>query len=80
LLVKIPGNGSNNNYQGHSNIINYVDACPTNPHIFISCSDDETVKIWGVKELIDIDTSSLLPQKSRRNSVQQVFVDAKKEG
>ena len=52
LLFKIPGSGFNSSFKGHSNIINQVDGCPTNPYFFVSCSDDETVKIWGVKDKI----------------------------
>lgn len=55
LLYKIPGSGFNNNHRGHSNIINQVDGSFSNPYIFVSCSDDETIKIWGVKDKIKIE-------------------------
>ena len=54
LLAKIPGSGFNSSLQGHSNMVNQVDGSKSNPYLFISCSDDETVKIWGVKDLIKV--------------------------
>ena len=32
-----------------------MDGSPTNPYLFISCSDDETIKLWGVKDKIRIE-------------------------
>ena len=55
LLYKIPGSGFNNSYRGHSNIINQVDGSLSNPYVFVSCSDDETIKFWGVKDKIRIE-------------------------
>jgi hypothetical protein len=31
-----------------------VDGNQNEPYLFISCGDDETVKIWGVKDKIKI--------------------------
>ena len=36
-------------------MINAVDASPNQPYMFASCSDDETVKIWGVQDKIKIE-------------------------
>ena len=36
-------------------MVNQVDSTPNLPYLILSCSDDETVKIWGVNEKIKID-------------------------
>ena len=51
LLSKLPGSG----HHGHTNIISQVDGSRGEPYLFISCSDDETVKLWAVKDRIKID-------------------------
>ena len=53
LLNRIPGAGP----FGHSNIVNQVDGSSQEPYLFISCSDDETVKLWGVKDRLKLDIS-----------------------
>jgi hypothetical protein len=56
LLYKIPGSGVEGHiHQGHSNIINQIDSCESLPYLFISCSDDETVKVWGVGSKVKIE-------------------------
>lgn len=42
-------------HQGHSNMINMIDSCESLPYLFISCSDDETVKVWGVGSKVKIE-------------------------
>lgn len=42
---------------GHSNIVNQVDGSNQESYVFISCSDDETVKLWGVKDRLKLDIS-----------------------
>ena len=39
-------------------MINSVDASPNQPYMFASCSDDETVKIWGVSDKIKLEVSN----------------------
>lgn len=51
LLCRIAGSGR----VGHTNIIGQVDGNQAEPYMFVSCSDDETVKIWGVNDKIRID-------------------------
>lgn len=45
-LHKISGSAVQGN--GHSNMINQVNSTPALPYLLISCSDDESIKIWGV--------------------------------
>lgn len=59
LLYKIQGSGFNNSFRGHSNIINQVDGSLSNPYVFVSCSDDETIKLWGVKDKIKIEETNV---------------------
>jgi WD40 repeat protein len=35
----------------HTAAINCVHMSPTDPNLLISCSDDMTVKVWGLEEL-----------------------------
>lgn len=80
LLFKIGGSGFNSSFKGHSNIINQVDGSPTNPYLFVSCSDDETVKLWGVKERVKFD---IIGESNSLSSHQdQIFkkIDVKNEG
>lgn len=42
LLVKL---------EAHSQIVNAVHWNPTEPFVFASCSDDQTIKIWGLEEM-----------------------------
>lgn len=57
-------------------MINQVDGSPSNPYLFISCSDDETVKIWGVKDKIKIE------YMGENDGMQQSYkkIDVKNEG
>ena len=50
-LCRIAGSG----LFGHTNIIGQVDGNQAEPYMFVSCSDDETVKIWGVKDKIKLE-------------------------
>lgn len=36
-------------------MVNQVDSTPNLPYIIMSCSDDETVKLWGVNSKVKID-------------------------
>ena len=80
LLYKIPGSGFNSSYKGHSNIINQVDGSPNNPYLFVSCSDDETVKLWGVEDKIKFNVIG--ESNSLGTQQDQIFkkVDVKNEG
>jgi len=37
--------------KGHAQIVNQVSWCPTDAHLFASCSDDGYVKIWSVDQV-----------------------------
>jgi WD40 repeat protein len=70
LLFKIPGSGVEGHiHQGHSNIINQIDSCDSLPYLFVSCSDDETVKIWGVGTKIKIEVVNMSGKLYKENVV-----------
>jgi WD40 repeat protein len=35
----------------HSSVINAVAWSPVDPYIFVSCSDDQTIKVWGTESM-----------------------------
>jgi WD40 repeat protein len=70
LLSRIPGSG----LVGHTNIISQVDGNQQEPYMFISCSDDETVKIWGVKDRIKIEVNSQSLQNNSKDGVKKIDV------
>lgn len=37
--------------EGHSQMVNSVHWCPTDPYIFASVSDDMSVRIWGIEDM-----------------------------
>ncbi len=45
--------------------------------MFASCSDDETLKIWGVQDLVDIEIS--MPKARKQNKFPYKVVDALSE-
>lgn len=70
LLYKIPGSGVEGHiHQGHSNMINMIDSCENLPYLFISCSDDETVKIWGVGSKVKIEVLNQTGKSYKDNVV-----------
>jgi len=74
-LCRIPGSG----LFGHTNIIGQVDGSLTEPYMFISCSDDETVKIWGVKDKIKIDVVHQSLSNSSKDGVIKIDVKAEEK-
>lgn len=74
-LCRIPGSG----LFGHTNIIGQVDGSLTEPYMFISCSDDETVKIWGVKDKIKIDVAHQSLTNSSKDGVIKIDVKAEEK-
>ena len=64
---------------GHSNVINQVDGSPTNPYLFISCSDDETIKIWGVKDKIRIEVPCTTQKESKKDKNKVIRVNVTNE-
>jgi len=36
-------------------MINYIDSVGSLPYLFVSCSDDETIKIWGVASNVKVE-------------------------
>ena len=36
-------------------MINQVNSVPELPYMFISCSDDETIKVWGVQSKVRVE-------------------------
>ena len=79
LLTKIPGSGFNSSIMGHSNVINQVDGSPTNPYLFISCSDDETIKIWGVKDKIRVEVPYNTQKESKKDKNKVVRINVTNE-
>lgn len=74
-LCRIPGSG----LFGHTNIIGQVDGSLTEPYMFISCSDDETLKIWGVKDKIKIEVVHQSLQNSSKDGVIKIDVKAEEK-
>ena len=64
---------------GHSNVINQVDGSPTNPYLFISCSDDETIKLWGVKDKVRIDVPNLTEKEIKKDKDKVVSINVTNE-
>ena len=56
-----------------------MDGSPTNPYLFISCSDDETIKIWGVKDKIRIEVPSLKDKSKDKEKDKLVKIDVTNE-
>jgi hypothetical protein len=57
-------------------MINFIDSAESLPYLFISCSDDETVKIWGVQsqakvEVVQLKDKSQLRRLDIKNEVQE---------
>mmetsp|Transcript_16453 Transcript_16453/g.27924 ORF Transcript_16453/g.27924 Transcript_16453/m.27924 type:complete len:170 (-) Transcript_16453:466-975(-) len=81
LLAKIKGSCSNSSYLGHRNMINQVDGSLSNPHLFISCSDDHNVKVWGVKDLVSVSINkSSLKANSKLSGVKMLNVKDEDKG
>ena len=64
---------------GHSNVINQVDGSPTNPYLFISCSDDETIKLWGVKDKVRIDVPNFSEKEGKREKDRVTMINVTNE-
>lgn len=74
-LCRIAGSG----LFGHTNIIGQVDGNQSEPYMFISCSDDETVKIWGVKDKIKLEIAQQSLTGGSRDGVIKVDVKAEEQ-
>lgn len=46
--------------EGHSGTVNCVAWSPTNPFVFASASDDQSVHVWGVSDEV-FEEEGLLP-------------------
>lgn len=80
LLYKIPGSGiQGNGHSGHSNMINQVHSTTSMPYLFLSCSDDETVKIWGVNDKIKIEMVPIGQQNYKKIDVKNEEVEASED-
>lgn len=74
-LCRIAGSG----LFGHTNIIGQVDGNQAEPYMFVSCSDDETVKIWGVKDKIKLEIAQQSLTGGSRDGVIKVDVKAEEQ-
>lgn len=54
LLVKV---------QGHVQMVNTVHWCPTNANMFISGSDDRSIKLWGINGMPQVKIANLKGKK-----------------
>ena len=41
--------------EGHNSIVSAVDWSPTEPYLFASVSDDQTIRLWGLEEMEQAD-------------------------
>mmetsp|Transcript_18710 Transcript_18710/g.28682 ORF Transcript_18710/g.28682 Transcript_18710/m.28682 type:complete len:82 (+) Transcript_18710:1927-2172(+) len=46
--------------------------------MFVSCSDDETLKVWGVQNLVDIEI--FIPKARKKNKLPYKVIDTLNEG
>lgn len=56
-----------------------MDGSPTNPYLFISCSDDETIKLWGVKDKIRIEVVNFNDKSKDKDKDKLVTIDVTNE-
>ncbi len=43
----------------HSQVINCVAWSPSDPHLMITCSDDQNIKVWGTESMLPCDISQV---------------------
>jgi len=49
IIAKVSGS--------HTQVVNAVSWCPTDPYLFATCSDDQTVRLWGTENMPFCDVS-----------------------
>ena len=69
IIAKLP--------QAHSSVVNSVAWNPSDPYVFISCSDDHTLKIWGTEAMspceVHQDTKDIKKVDTLRSQNEKIY-------